>query len=149
MARSSARRALIRTLKSAGADIHVLADRVEHANGDGLTDGRALLPAQQRSTARPRTKFHRRHGITHSLARADAKTGQMAEVNLLSPRRKAMTGAPAIDEAAIRRFLSIIHEHAARASNGSDDGALQFDRFNPLAGQPSRAASRSAISIPW
>ena len=33
-----AARALVRTLKSAGADIHALADRVEHANGDGLTD---------------------------------------------------------------------------------------------------------------
>jgi hypothetical protein len=33
-----AARALVRTLKSTGADIHVLADRVEHANSGKLTD---------------------------------------------------------------------------------------------------------------
>jgi hypothetical protein len=35
----SAVRALLRTLKSAGADIHALADRIEKPNGGTLTDG--------------------------------------------------------------------------------------------------------------
>ncbi len=34
----AAARAIVRTLKAAGADIHVLADRVETANGSKLTD---------------------------------------------------------------------------------------------------------------
>ena len=35
----AAARAIVRTLKAAGADIHVLAERVETANGSKLTDG--------------------------------------------------------------------------------------------------------------
>src|SRR5215475_1533004 len=51
-----------------------------------------------------------------------------------------MTGVPAIDEAAIRRFLSIIHEHVARAINGGNPGVLQLCRINPVDEQaiPSR-----------
>jgi hypothetical protein len=33
----------VRTLKAAGADIHVLAERVETANGSKLTDGEMRL----------------------------------------------------------------------------------------------------------
>ena len=36
----AAARAIVRTLKVAGADIHVLAERVETANGSKLTDAK-------------------------------------------------------------------------------------------------------------
>ena len=36
----AAARAIVRTLKAAGADIHVLAERVETANGSKLTDAK-------------------------------------------------------------------------------------------------------------
>jgi hypothetical protein len=39
----AAARAIVRTLKAAGADIHVLAERVETANGSKLTDGEMRL----------------------------------------------------------------------------------------------------------
>src|SRR5262249_10876742 len=62
--------------------------------------------------------------------------------------RKAMTSAPAIDEANVRRFLSIIHEHAARAINGgaingSNPGVLQLCRINPADEQPVPSRFRS------
>jgi hypothetical protein len=41
-------------------------------------------------------------------------------------------GIPAIDEATVRRFVEIIHTHAAQAINGADQaGVLQMCRINP------------------
>ena len=46
----AAARAIVRTLKAAGADIHVLAERVETANGSKLTDGRCGSSTTQATT---------------------------------------------------------------------------------------------------
>ena len=40
---------------------------------------------------------------------------------------------PAVDEAEVRRFIEILHTHAAQLINGADrTGVLQLCRINPL-----------------
>ena len=59
---------------------------------------------------------------------------------------------PAVDEAEVRRFIEIIHSHAAQLVNGADrTGVLQLCRINPARRRQRRAepVSRSATSRPW
>jgi hypothetical protein len=63
-----AARALVRTLNSAGADIHTLADRVEHANGGGLTEAemRKLYDAGYDAGVRATEDKHHGSGDFHN-----------------------------------------------------------------------------------
>ena len=103
---------------------------------DGTPDwesNRALLPKREEAPqGGPTSSIRRRHGVPHDVElRADAEAGDVSAV-AISPTRREGQMTVAVDEDAVREFITIVSEHAAElAKSNGKSGVLQLTRLSP------------------